>query len=459
MIRSIFGLRRRNRLTVAAGVILVIISYQQYFLPCRHNIVSQSQKAVVPPCPLSPLAHEILLVVRTGVTEALSKLPVHFNTTFQCIPDYIIYSDYSEVIENHQIYDVLDEVSESLKNSTPEFRLYEHFLTHGRADLDSTLHLGSGPSGSLDNPAWKLDRFKFLPMVDKALRHRPNAKWFVFIEADTYLVWQNLLQYLDQFDASKDFYIGKHMFIGDVLFAHGGSGFIISNPAMRKVTERRNTNLAEYDEYTASSWAGDMVLGKALKDVDIPLFWAWPHFQGDPISSLDQNVAKVERKPWCYAPITYHHMHSEEIHDLWLFEQTRQLQGPSELLHRDMFKEYILPKLVPRIENWDNLCMDPTPNVQDSREKCHRACETDGSCLQYSYAGGRCSKSSAVRYGNQANSQCLEYSVAASKCVRWQDEIYGGGGIQSGWMVERLARYVEDMDRECHGEVHDAWVI
>lgn len=88
-------------------------------------------------------------------------------------------------------------------------------------------------------------------MVDKALKHRPEAKWFVFIEADTYLIWPNLLEYLAQFDASKSYYVGKHMYISNILFAYGGAGFAVSNPATRKLTEHRAARLAEYDKYTA----------------------------------------------------------------------------------------------------------------------------------------------------------------------------------------------------------------
>lgn len=36
---------------------------------------------------------------------------------------------------------------------------------------------------------WKLDRFKFLPMVDKTYQMRPCADWYVFIEADVYYFW------------------------------------------------------------------------------------------------------------------------------------------------------------------------------------------------------------------------------------------------------------------------------
>ncbi|KAF1936471.1 hypothetical protein EJ02DRAFT_506511 [Clathrospora elynae] len=418
------------------------------FLPHHHVIFDSPQGAENDICPRSSIADNVLIVVRTGATEALPKLPVHFETTLRCVSDYVIYSDYKEDVQGHHVYDIFDGISDTLKASVPEFELYVRLRIHGREGLNSTTHLGRGPSGSPENPSWKLDQFKFLPMVEKALRHRPSAKWFVFIEADTYLIWQTLLEYLALFNADKALYIGKHMYNGDVLFAHGGSGFVLSAAAMHK-----------YDEYTIKSWAGDMVLGKALRDVDVQLFWAFPHFQGDPVSSLDHSVTKIERRPWCYAPITYHHMREDGIRKLWAFEQGRQRRGESRLVHRDVFKEYVFPNLAARIDDWDNLSMGTEPSEMNSFEKCQTTCETDTNCLQYSYATGKCSTSSEVRLGNEASTRCEEYSVAASECIRWQGGIHHGRAIQSGWVMKRLLKYIKDMDNLCRGGDKDIWVV
>lgn len=110
-------------------------------------------------------------------------------------------------------------------------------------------------------------------------------------------MWGNLLDYLSQFDAEIPYYIGKQIYISEVLFAHGGSGFALSAPAMRKVTQHWKAHMAEYNQYTIEQRAGDMVLGKALKDVLVPLLWAFPHFQGDPVSTLGHNITKVDRQP------------------------------------------------------------------------------------------------------------------------------------------------------------------
>src|SRR5690242_9377816 len=209
------NLRRKNRTLLAATFLCLLI-----FSSCHKSKISTKiprQHHSTLHCPQNPISKEVLVVLRTGATEVLEKLPVHFNTTLRCIPDYVIYSDYEEEFEGIHIYDVFDELSLDLKDSVPDFELYHQLKVKGRdgLSLNGIEHYGSGPSGSLGNPGWKLDKFKFLPMIDKALRHRPQAKWFVFLELDTYLMWGNLLEYLSNFDAEVPYYIGKQMFIGE----------------------------------------------------------------------------------------------------------------------------------------------------------------------------------------------------------------------------------------------------
>ncbi|EAT86074.1 hypothetical protein HBH56_025540 [Parastagonospora nodorum] len=457
--RSSFTVRRYGHLKIITALVLIFVLFYERFVPTAKFDIHYQLDLHPLECPTAPITDEILVVLRTGATEALEKLPVHFDTTLKCVPNYVIYSDYEGAIQGHKIHDVLDEVSSDLKRSAPEFKLYSDLKIGGRSSLLPTEHSGSGPSGSLENPSWKLDKFKFLPMVDRAFRHGPDAKWFVFVEADTYLMWTNLVAYLGKLDASKELYIGKHMFIGDVLFAHGGSGFALSAAAMRKVTEHWRDNIDEYDQYTTENWAGDMVLGKVLRDVGVQLFWAFPHFQGDPVSALDHNVLKVERRPWCYAPITYHHMRDADVRQLWDFEQAWQRKRKGALSHRVVFKEFILPRLATRHDNWDNLSVNLEPGNTTSLDDCRALCQTKATCLQYKYATNSCFTSDEVRFGEEAWKSCLEYSVAASKCVRWQDGTQETDEVQSGWMLDRLPQYVDKMDSLCDGAEDVKWVV
>jgi hypothetical protein len=470
--RSWANARRKHRTVLAAFIICFLFFYPYEKSKTSTNTPIQRRSTLH--CPQNPIAKDVLVVLRTGATEVLEKLPVHIDTTLRCIPTYAIYSDYEEEIEGSHIHDVFDELSQDLKDSVPDFELYQRLKTKGRDGLstDGVEHDGSGPSGSLGNPGWKLDKFKFLPMIDKALRHSPEAKWFVFIELDTYLMWGNLLDYLSKFDAETPHYIGKQMYIGEVLFAHGGSGFALSAPAMRRVTEHWRAHMAEYNKYTIEQWAGDMVLGKLLKDVQVPLLLAFPHFQGDPMSTLDHNITKVGRQPWCYPAITYHHMPETEIRSLWEFEQNWQRTHPEDvpLRHADVFKGYIHPYLAKEKKEWDNYSVNPEFSRQvledgeahSSFEACRSACERNATCLQFSYHTSMCLVSNEVRLGRRATLQCLEYSTAASKCNEMEEKVMDMeeeslDAVRSGWVMDRLAKYASAMDQTCND--HMEWIV
>jgi hypothetical protein len=130
---------------------------------------------------------DILVILKTGVTEALEKVPVHVETTLRCVPNYVIFSDYEEVIAGVRTHDVLQNVSDRVKREFPEFDMYNRVQRDGRAALtpDDYGDDSNGPFGRLNNAGWTLDKWKFLPMIDAALEVAPTAKWFVFMEADT----------------------------------------------------------------------------------------------------------------------------------------------------------------------------------------------------------------------------------------------------------------------------------
>jgi hypothetical protein len=282
-------------------------------------------------CPQSELADDVLVVLRTGATESRQKVPVHFQTTLRCVPHFVILSDLDEEIEGHAVHDVLGGhggVTEKRRNEHDDFKLYNQLQKHGRQNVDSQRIImaesGSNKGDYLNtgNEGWKLDKWKFLPMIDRSFEEMPNAKWYVFFEADTFLGWNNLLEYLANFDPSKPYYIGKHLYINDIEFGYGGAGFVLSNPAMRKVIEQRSMRVRDYEDFTATHWVGDCALGKVLEDAKVPLHRAFPHFQGDSPATLDPATSKIDRNAWCFPVITYHHVSPSEISDLWHFEQS-----------------------------------------------------------------------------------------------------------------------------------------
>ncbi|KAI3317844.1 glycosyltransferase family 31 protein [Xylariaceae sp. AK1471] len=477
----------RSRAVITASIVTLLLLY---YIWRAHDLKTAPLPSILHAqvaCPESPLLNDVLVVIRTGATEVLEKLPVHFQTVLTCVPDYIIYSDFEEDIEGHHIFDVLDRIHDAIRMTVPELWLYNKLRASGREGLEYQTSFGSGPGGALDNPGWKLDKWKFLPMVDRALQYKPDAKWFIFVEPDTYMIWQNMLMYLSEFDPSKPYYLGRHMYIGSVLFAHGGSGFMISNPAMKMVTSYWKEHQSWFDEYTAKEWAGDMILGKAMENVGITLFSASPHIQGDSLTSVDWTINKLDKPPWCYAPLTFHHMAKQEFHLLWQFEKEwlQYNKGTAILRFRDIFKSIIHPRLQPERTEWDNVSggaeysdealaklsdedragLSPTERqAQVSFHHCRAACESKLSCIQFSHAPGKCFLSNELRLGHAVESQCLEYSHAAGKCIRTK----GKGApdavpdkesfISSGWMMNRVLDASKQIDQACQSPEGNDWV-
>ena len=162
-------------------------------------------------------------------------------------------------------------------------------------------------------------------MVNRTLHERPNMKWYVFIEADTFLLWSMLQQFLDLLDPTEPVYGGSPTYIGGVQFAHGGSGFVVSQPALRMVVKHYATYKAEIEKFTGSHWAGDYVLGKVFADSGVSLTNAWTVIQGDYPGIVqyagavrgDQDASRL----WCGISVSYHHVSAAMIEELWMFEQ------------------------------------------------------------------------------------------------------------------------------------------
>lgn len=287
-------------------------------------------------CPPADKLDDILVVMKTGSSEILEKLPVHFRTTLRCIPHLAIFSDLAEEVEGRPVMDVLEgEYTNETREAAEEFRVYERLQAQGRGAISAEeIERWQGAEntvfGKTDNLGWKLDKWKFVPMIAKAYEYKRDAKWFVFIEADSYINWWNMVAWLDNFDPVKKLYLGEQMQIGDVVFAYGGTGYVLSNPAIRKALKYRKANMEAVEQFTRDEWAGDMILGWMLAQAGVELSWSWPNLQGQLPNDSDYFGAGWDRRQWCYAAVSYHHMKAEDIEQLDHFE--RHWEGPVRYL-------------------------------------------------------------------------------------------------------------------------------
>lgn len=377
---------------------------------------------------------DIVLVIKTGATESLQKLPAHFNTTLKSWPHGLLLSDFSEEIDGYEVHDALDIVSEDVRAQEPSFEMWNRLRKGGRSalfdtDPETQEQLQWAVKGwSQRRDGWRRARFMNLPMAVKAQEYKPDARWYVFIDADTYISPSNLLRMVRGLDSSTPIYAGYQTPMGPGLFfAHGGSGYLLSQAALTSVVERYRAERVYYDRYAQEHEFGEQPLSQALLDLDVHLTWSYPHFQkGDP-TAMDWAASDHGRKLWCYPAITYHHVNAVAIQGLWEFEEAwnRGRDASRPLHHRDVFLGVVLPHISQSDGcDWDNLS-DNAVNDAMSEEACRESCQRDEACIQYSYHDGQCRTDASPKLGLRK------------------------AGASSGWKVDRIQRFVEDLDRQC----------
>ncbi|KAJ5760660.1 hypothetical protein N7520_007816 [Penicillium odoratum] len=355
------------------------------FNPADSNPTSAS-------CRPLPGIEDILVILKTGITEAQDKVPVHINTTLRCIPNKLIVSDYEEEISGLHTHDVFRNTTYTLLENL-DFALYNRAKYQGRAGLSSedVTKVANSAAGMIQNPGWKLDKWKFLPMAVEARNSNPTAKWYVILEADTYPIWPTLVAWLAQLDPTEKLYLGNQMQIGEDVFAHGGSGIILSNPAMHALADEYLLHMDEWHEKTNRHWAGDCIMGMALKAIGIQLTWAWPHVTGHSVWEQDAINEAFGKVQWCYPPVTFHHMTPVDIGRMFEFESEWHADGnPSYPLYSDVFRLLVRPTLVDVRENWENSA--PQEVLKEGEDKtpfthfeCAEICAQKERCTQYRF--------------------------------------------------------------------------
>ncbi|KAI9734208.1 MAG: hypothetical protein M1834_002308 [Cirrosporium novae-zelandiae] len=404
-----------------------------------------------PRCEAFPDPGDLLIVVKTGATEAYAKLPVQLVTNLQCAKNFLIFSDLEQDIGKYHLYDALDNVSANVKYEHPDFQLYwkqKEYYANGE-DISSL---------KVNNAGWNLDKFKFLHMMEKTWSMQPHYNWYFFMEADTYIIWSNLLTWLKQFDPIMPLYVGSPTQISDTAFAHGGSGYLLSGATMQRLADDPGIG-QRYDSQMLGTCCGDHMLGIALREKGVQLGSAWPMINGEKGRTLP-----YARDQWCQPLITMHHVNPEEMSQMWKFEQRRKnfevrtlpnhttplnsrvanTLAKNPLLIHELFEFAMEPKLSPLLDDWDNLSDDiryQSPQIMDdsksklwnemseierkaheSFDACRVACKADINCFQWLYHGNTCKFSKSFKLG-------------------YKKYIDDGGSYRSGWDVDKIQRF------------------
>lgn len=143
-------------------------------------------------------------------------------------------------------------------------------------------------------------------------------------EDDTYLVWTNLMLWLQRQDPSEPLYLGSQTYFKNEASAHGGSGIILSRATMARELDEDADITARYDRIVQNEIYGDYTLMKALQEKGIPLSLYKPMLRGERQNTLRFGPGRyIGERYWCQPLITMHHVTPDDVSSIWQFEQQR----------------------------------------------------------------------------------------------------------------------------------------
>ncbi|KAL4786282.1 hypothetical protein BJX76DRAFT_346411 [Aspergillus varians] len=362
----------------------------------------------------------VVFVIKTGATEVYEKLPTQLLTTLGCVQDFLLFSDLDEQIGPYRIRDTLADFNETLKKTLPDFELYRQQLEFRRTNQDMASLKGE--------KAWKLDKYKFLHLVEKAWLERPGRDWYFFFETDTYIVWTNLILWMMRISPPREpLYLGSIAYFMNEPFAHGGSGILIAGELLKRFIGDGPGLANKYDDAFGTNCCGDSVLANTIRtELGIQVKNMFPQINGEKPSTLAFGPTH-----WCQPVVTMHHLHPRERTAIFDFEQARldltQALTFAELSHLP-FPDNDMREVA---EDWDNLCDIPVifaGEITSTLENCRDACTSNAECFQWRYTTeGECAISTrAFRFG--------------AKKPREQN----GKQWISGWKVDYIRKWRRD---------------
>ncbi|KAL7909386.1 glycosyltransferase family 31 protein [Trichoderma velutinum] len=197
------------------------------------------------------------------------------------------------------VYDVVNTMMETKIDPSlqghPRFAKYRSLQeVVDLADEDKASELGQGFG-------WELDALKFIAGMELAYKQIPEKQWYIILDDDTFFIEPSLHLLLSHLDPARPYYLGNA--VGDYKsrFAHGGSGIVLSQEAMRRLFDRPDIVAQSYINSLDETW-GDRLVGLTLIKLGIYLDERYSHhFNGEP-----PEMARVQRDRFCSPIVSFH---------------------------------------------------------------------------------------------------------------------------------------------------------
>lgn len=422
----------------------------------KPTVASGFQTTILDECANFPNTSSVLTIMKTGASEAYTRIPTQLMTALKCLPDFLLFSDMKQKITGYTIHDSLDTVLDEVKHSNRDFELY---LRQKQCPVDQgecNKHHDTAQQG------WNLDKYKNIHMAEKAYKMRPNYDWYLFVDADTYVVYPTMIEWLKHMNPKKPHYIGSVAYLGSIAFGHGGSGYLVSQAAMHSMFHDKEGVANKYDEPVQHTCCGDAMWAHALKEeTGIDVFNAWPVINGE-----KPHTIPYAEDEWCQPITTMHHVVAEEISDLYALEQERKFAHPLRI--KDLYHKFLAPHLAEARPDWDNMSQDVTylnasiakydegqvnrakkdglsdeeAEAYKSFDHCKKACFSLDNCFQFRFQNNICGLSHTIKHGKPTKK-------GDNDAERYM----------SGWNIKKIKEWIEkqgECDKTINWPIRDA---
>lgn len=171
---------------------------------------------------------------------------------------------------------------------------------------------------------WKVDAKKNLPGFKELYERSPRQDWYFMFDDDTWVNWPNMLLALENMPENVQYLGNGNVFVGcggvkkfgeGPVFAHGGSGILLSHSALSKMA----ANETVYDSCIKKYWdcfAGDIQVALCL-DRELGIRIAHPKFKDGNVYTFGADNPFTKRYGWtedpCKRPITFHHILPQQM--------------------------------------------------------------------------------------------------------------------------------------------------
>jgi hypothetical protein len=418
--------------------------------------------------------HDSLIVsIITTATTAHTKLPpVLLNLDGEHAKQMLLMGDLHMEIGSFPVFDVLQKYSIKFRADTDELHRYNQQLDLNRQRIPLSKVQQTDPDREKVELA-RLAKYKILRSMESAWEYRPDRNWYVFMDEETYINRDNLLDWLSQFDPKV-----KHFFSNPSIpdtpdpFAAGGSSVILSGETMRLLFEQRKVvikNWKNWDPKIRGFESAHALVASFLKtELNLDLQNTWPGASG-----FDPTSIPFAPGIWCEPVLMMHHVSAEMSSKLFTLEkdhmQNRKINNA--LLYADLWHRFMAPEnLNDTRSDWDNLSSESSNhrwNIlfgdgeadsnrasmgEDSWEACKASCDNNKYCIQWSYSSNvapnwnengftKCHLSSSMRLGSYKEPDTVEIT-GEERTRNWQ----------SGWRKDKFKAWANQ--QRCKSQQH-----